>query len=122
MHRVFNGSSPTVDVEVIAFDDLRLKTGRAARVQIKAMLSDDSGVLWEDTLTVDRPVSGDKPKIEDVVGAMAVALDAASEQLALKVQSALVARRAAAAAAEVPPTPTTTTTTSVSATTTTTKR
>ena len=121
MHRVFNGSSPTVDVEVIAFDDLRLKTGRAARVQLKAMLSDDSGVLWEDTRTVDRPVSADKPKIEDVVGAMAVALDAASEQLAAKVQAALVARRAAAAA-DPAPAPTTTTTTSIQATTTTTKK
>jgi hypothetical protein len=121
MHRVFNGSSPTVDVEVIAFDDLRLKTGRAARVQLKAMVSDDSGVLWEDTLTVDRPVTADKPKIEDVVGAMAGALDAATEQLAVKVQAALVARRAAAAASEVPPAPTTTTT-SISATTTTTKK
>jgi hypothetical protein len=119
MHRVFNGSSPTVDVEVIAFDDLRLKTGRAARVQLKAMLSDDSGVLWEDTLTVDRPVSADKPKIEDVVGAMAIALDAASEQLAAKVQAALVARRAAAAA-DPAPAPATTTTTSIQATTTTT--
>ena len=122
MHRVFNGASPTVDVEVIAFDDLRLKTGRAARVQLKAMLSDDSGVLWEDTLTVDRPVTGDKPKIEDVVAAMAGALDTAAEQVTMKVQAALLARRASAAAADAPAAPTTTTTTSIQATTTTTKK
>jgi cholesterol transport system auxiliary component len=95
MHRVFNGVAPTVDVEVIAFDDLRLKTGRAARVQLKAMLSDDSGVLWEDTLTVDRPVTAEKPKIEDFVAAMAGALDAAAEQVTSKVQATLLARRAA---------------------------
>jgi len=98
LRRVFNGSAPTIDIEVIAFDDLRLETGRAARVQLKAILSDDSGVLWEDTLTVDRPVTVAKPKIEDVVAAMAGALDAAADQVTLKVQSALVARRARAAA------------------------
>jgi len=123
LHRVFNGASPTVDVEVIAFDDLRLKTGRAARVQLKAILSDDSGVLWEDTLTVDRPVTVEKPKIEDVVAAMAAALDAAAEQVTLKVQSTLLAQRAAAAAAPPPATPSaTSTTTTIQATTTTTKK
>ncbi len=124
MHRMFNGSAPTVDIEVIAFDDLRLKTGRAARVQLKAILSDDSGVLWEDTLTVDRPVGVEKPKIEDVVAAMATALDTAADQVTMKVQAALVARRASAAsaaAASATP-PTTTTTTSIQATTTTTKK
>ena len=67
-------------------------------MQLKAILSDGTGVLFEDTLTVDRPVLVEKPKIEDVVAAMAVALDAAAEQVTLKVQSALVARRASAAA------------------------
>lgn len=124
LHRVFNGAAPTVDIEVIAFDDLRLPTGRAARVQLKAILSDDSGVLWEDTLTVDRPVSVEKPKIEDVVAAMASALETAAEQVTMKVQAALVARRAnlAAAAASSATPPTTTTTTSIQATTTTTKK
>jgi cholesterol transport system auxiliary component len=124
LHRVFNGAAPTLDVEVIAFDDLRLDKGRAARVQLKAILSDDSGVLWEDTLTVDRPVSVEKPKIEDVVAAMAGALDTAADQVTSKVQAALVARRAslAAAAASASTPPTTTTTTRIQATTTTTKK
>jgi hypothetical protein len=93
-------------------------------VQLKAILSDDSGVLWEDTLTVDRPVGVEKPKIEDVVAAMATALDTAADQVSTKVQAALVARRASAAsaaAASATP-PTTTTTTSIQATTTTTKK
>jgi cholesterol transport system auxiliary component len=95
LHRVFGGSAPTLDVEVIAFDDLRLPAGRAARVQLKAILSDESGVLWEDTLTVDRPVQVAKPKIEDVVAAMASALDGASEEVTQKVEAALAARRTA---------------------------
>ncbi|MDB4933833.1 MAG: hypothetical protein JWP87_805 [Labilithrix sp.] len=121
-HRVFGGAAPTVDVEVISFDDLRLPSGRAARVQLKVLLSDDSGVLWEETLTVDRPVAGEKPKIEDVVAAMAGALDAISEQIATKAEAALVARRAAPATTPSSAAPTSTTTTTIQATTTTQKK
>ena len=92
---MLGGVAPTLDVEVIAFDDLRLKSGRAARVQLKVLLYEEGRVILEDTLTVDRPVTGDKPKIEDVVAAMAAALDAAAEQVATAVRGALVAKRSA---------------------------
>lgn len=88
-HRVLGGSAPSLDVEVIAFDDLRLPSGRAARVQLKVILFEDAGVVFEDTITVDRPVSAATPKIEDVVAAMASALDVASEQVAARVGSEL---------------------------------
>jgi cholesterol transport system auxiliary component len=94
LHRVFGGAAPTLDVEVIAFDDLRLEKGRAARLQLQLMLSTSDGVIWEDTITIDHPVSTEKPKIEDVVGAMAAALQEAAEQVAQGTQSALVRRRA----------------------------
>jgi hypothetical protein len=96
LRRVLAGSAPTLDVEVIAFDDLRLGTSRAARVQLKMILFEDTGVLFDDTITVDRAVSADKPKIEDVVAAMAVALDSASEQVAARVGAALGKHRPAA--------------------------
>ena len=99
MQRVLGGSAPTLEVEVIAFDDLRLKTGRAARVQLKVILFEDRGVVYEETVTIERPVAGAKPSIEDVVAAMAVALDAAADQVAMKVQRSLAARRTAAPAA-----------------------
>jgi cholesterol transport system auxiliary component len=91
-HRVFGGAAPTLDVEVIAFDDLRLENHRAARLQLQVMLSSDEGVIWEDTITIDHPVSVAKPNIDDVVGAMAAALQEASEQVAQGAQSALVAK------------------------------
>lgn len=94
--RVLAGMAPTVEVEVIAFDDMRLQTGRAARVQLKVIVFEGSGVLYEDTVTVDRPVSGDKPKIEDVVAAMSGALDVACEQIATRVGSEVVKARQAA--------------------------
>lgn len=121
LRRVFGGAAATLDVEVIAFDDLRLSTGRAARVQLKVILSDLGGVVYEDTLTVDQPVTAAKPKIEDMVAAMAGALDAAAEQVTTKVEQALAKRRADSAAAEAAaaPAPATTTTTTIQATTTT---
>lgn len=99
VHRVLGGMAPTLDIEVVAFDDLRLASGRAVRVQLKVLLHEDVGVILEDTLTIERPVAGDKPKIEDVIAAMATALDAACEQVSLRVESALASKRAAAAEA-----------------------
>lgn len=102
LHRVLGGAAPTLDVEVIAFDDLRLKTGRAAQVQLKVILYEGTGVMFENTLTVDRPVTGDKPKIEDVIAALAAALDAAADEVALEVQNALAARLLATPTASAP--------------------
>lgn len=99
VHRVLGGMAPTLDVEVVGFDDLRLPSGRAVRVQLKILLHEDVGVILEDTLTIERPVAGDKPKIEDVIAAMATALDAACEQVSLRVESALASKRAGAAEA-----------------------
>jgi cholesterol transport system auxiliary component len=94
-HRVLSGTAPTLDVEVIAFDDLRLETVRAARIQLMILLYEDSGVIFEDTLTIDRPVAGEDPEIEGVVAAMATALDAAVDQVASRVQRALASGRSA---------------------------
>ena len=123
-HRVLGGSAPSLEIEVIAFDDVRLPSGRAARVQLKAILFEDSGVVYEDTFTVEKPVAGDKPKIEDVVAAMASALDVAAQQVATRTGAELVKHRAAKptpseATAVVPATTTITTTTPARTTTTT---
>jgi ABC-type uncharacterized transport system auxiliary subunit len=92
MHRVLSGASPTLETEVLAFDDMRLSTGRAVRIQLRVVLFEEAGVIFENTITVERPVAGDKPRIEDVVAAMAEALDAVSEEVSLKVGKALSAR------------------------------
>jgi len=123
-HRVLGGTAPSLEVEVIAFDDVRLPSGRAARVQLKVILFEDSGVVYEDTFTVEKPVAGDKPKIEDVVAAMASALDTAAEQVATRTGSELAKHRTAkppvaVIPARAPQTTTTTTTTPAKTTTTT---
>lgn len=102
LRRALGGAAPTLDVEVTAFDDLRLKTGRSVQIQLKVILYEDDDVLFEETLTVDRPVVGDKPGIEEVVAAMAEALESAASQVTLKVQRALEERRSATRTDEAP--------------------
>jgi ABC-type uncharacterized transport system auxiliary subunit len=90
--RTVEGGAPELDVEVLAFDELRLANGaRAARVQLKLLLWQGQDVLVEETLTVDRPVAARQPRIEDFVAAMAAALDDAAEQVAQRVAQALAA-------------------------------
>lgn len=97
LHRAIYGDAPTLEVEVLAFDELKLKDEHAARVQLKVLLMGDRDVLFEETLTVDRPVTGgEKAKFQDVVAAMAGALDAACEQVTSHVKTALTVKNAAA--------------------------
>lgn len=89
------GNTPELDVEVLGFDELRLPQGvRVARVELKVLLWKGPDVLFEQTFTVDRPVAGREPRIEDFVTSMAAALDDAAEQVATRVATALDARGA----------------------------
>lgn len=99
--RAIGGTAPTVEVEVIAFDDLRLHSGRAARVELQLIVFEGSEVLGEDTVTVDSPVAVGQPGIENVVAAMSNALDRAVEQIAARVGE--VVRTRAAPTASVTP-------------------
>ena len=90
-------NAPELDVEVLAFDELRLPHGaRAARVELKVLLWDGPDVVVEETFTVDRPVAVREPRIEDFVSAMAAALDDAATQVATRGATALAARGARA--------------------------
>ncbi len=87
-HRVLGGAAPTLDVEVVAFDEIR-GPSRAARVTLRILLFDDRTVLVEDTVSVDVPIAGKEPGIEAVVGGMAVALDRATEMVATRLAGPL---------------------------------
>jgi ABC-type uncharacterized transport system auxiliary subunit len=89
------GGAPELDVEVLAFEEQRLPNGaRAARVQLKVLLWDRQDVLFEETLTVERRVDAADPRIDDLVAAIATALDEAAAQVAARVAKALAARGA----------------------------
>jgi cholesterol transport system auxiliary component len=95
--RAIGGTAPTIEVEVIAFDDLRLHSGRAARVELQLMVFEGSAVLDEDTVTVDCAVATDQPEIENMVAAMSNALDQAAAQIAARVGEVVRQRTAPAA-------------------------
>jgi cholesterol transport system auxiliary component len=102
LRRVVSGPAPTLDVEVVAFDDLRLATGRAARIQLNVLLYSDDGVLFEDTLTTECPVAVENPRIENLIAAMASALESTADQVTVKVQDALTSTRRASSTAQTP--------------------
>jgi cholesterol transport system auxiliary component len=87
--RELEGGAPTLDVEVLAFEEIKTASAHAARVVLRIVLSADH-VLFEDTAGVLERVTGDR--FEDVVAAMSRALDATSEDVARRVGAALAKR------------------------------
>lgn len=88
--RVLGGTAPALDIEVLAFDEIRTPTGRAARVSIRMVLFRDRVVLKEDTITIDVPVPATKdPGVPEIVAALSTALDFATTQVATRVRAAV---------------------------------
>ncbi|AKU94609.1 hypothetical protein AKJ09_01273 [Labilithrix luteola] len=85
--RSLEGGAPTLDVDLLAFDELRRGPMHIARIQLRILLHGDRNVLAEETLTVDRPALGDD--MDSFVAAMADALEATSHIVADRAVSAL---------------------------------
>lgn len=82
------GVTPTVDVEVLAFEEVRHGDKRAARVAVSYAVRDDRVVIAAHTVTIERDATdGD---MERVVEAMSSALDEASTTIADEVLKALL--------------------------------
>jgi cholesterol transport system auxiliary component len=104
LRHVVLGSAPTLDVQLTAFEEVRVPT-RVARVQIAVELHDERLMLWEETVTVDQPVPADRKDdpADAVVQALGTALRVAVDRIADRVVSEL-ALAAAAAGAPAPST------------------
>jgi ABC-type uncharacterized transport system auxiliary subunit len=70
--------APTLDVEVVEFEEVKAPTTHAARISLRMVVSAER-VLLERTVTVSRPVAGGS--FDSVVAAMAQALDDAASVL-----------------------------------------
>lgn len=79
VHRALAGQAPTLDVEVLAFEEIR-GDAPAARITLRVVLHDDVRAILEKTISVDRPATS--KTIDGFVQAMAQALDTAAEQVA----------------------------------------
>jgi cholesterol transport system auxiliary component len=85
--RVLTGQAPTLDVELVAFEEIR-KPKRAARIVLTFALHDEHVTKAEETITIERPVAPG--------GGMDVFVKAAGEALAAAVDQ--VSARVAEAA------------------------
>jgi hypothetical protein len=70
--------APTLDVEVVEFEEVKAPTTHAARISLRMVVSAER-VLLERTVTVSRPVAGGS--FDGFVAAMAQALDDAASVL-----------------------------------------
>lgn len=73
------GDGPTLDVELLALDEIR-SPRHLARVMVSAQLHDEHIVLFEDTLTQEVPIHDDSPAA--LVEALSEALQAIVDRIA----------------------------------------
>jgi cholesterol transport system auxiliary component len=99
IHQVVGGAAATLELELVAFEEIRAPK-HLARVQVIIRLHDQRAVRWEETLTVDQPVP--ESRAGDAAGAaveaLGVALHAVVDRIADRVVTELAAVAAAAAA------------------------
>ncbi len=82
LRHVVGGAAPTLEVVLIAFEEIR-KPKQIARVQVSVRLQDARAVRWEETLTVDQPVIHGKG--EDGPDRMVEALGAALNEVVRRI-------------------------------------
>jgi cholesterol transport system auxiliary component len=92
LRHVIGGTAPTLEAELIAFEEVR-SPKRVARVQVAVRLLDHRLVRWEETLTIDQPVAqGRHGDLADAtVAALGMALTALVDRIADRVTSDLAA-------------------------------
>lgn len=94
LRHAVGGDGPSLDVQLTALDELRAPL-HLARARVTATLHDEQVVLWEETLTVERPIivqeGGDVPRA--TVEALGEAMQGVIEQVADRVVRELGERR-----------------------------
>jgi uncharacterized lipoprotein YmbA len=88
LRRIVSGDAPTLDVELVNFDELRYGPSRA-RVALRFSLHDERSVLVEQVVTIEQPIAGGDAKEAPV--RVAVAMSNALSQAVAKIADAIVA-------------------------------
>ena len=89
LEQVVSGSAPSLDVQVLAFEQTTSDGRPGARVTLRYELSDDRAVLARGTVSETRAAAS--AKIDDVVVAIRAAMKAAVGEVAQRVLAALLA-------------------------------
>jgi cholesterol transport system auxiliary component len=92
LRHVVGGFAPTLEVELTSFEEIR-SPKRLARVQVTVRLQEGRVVRWEESLTVDQPITAsDKGDPADaMVAALGVALTTTVDKIADHVVNDLTA-------------------------------
>ncbi len=102
MQRVVAGAAPTLEVELVAFEEIRAPQ-RKVRLETVILLHDERVVHLEETVTIERPVrSSDPEDLGAVVQAMAEALRLSVTYIADRVTAEVAAMSQPAAPAAAP--------------------
>jgi cholesterol transport system auxiliary component len=100
--RAVSGQAPTLEVELVAFEEVR-GASHKARLQAIAILIDRRLGRLERTITVERPVAGKDDDIDAVVRALAEALQIAVGEISQRVVEQVAALAPAEPPAGAPP-------------------
>ena len=87
LEQAVSGPLPTLDVDVIAFEEVRSGVTRGGRVALRYELRDDYRVLGAGVVVAERPATSNG--VEQIISAIAGALTAATSQLADEVAGRL---------------------------------
>jgi cholesterol transport system auxiliary component len=100
LRRVVSGAATTLDVELMAFEELREPNPRV-RLALRFTLHDDRKALLERRVVIERPVAanGGKDEAQRIASALGSALDSAVTEVSNDLTRALEANRAAKASA-----------------------
>jgi len=96
LRHVVGGNAATLDVQLTAFEEVRVPT-RLARVRMSATLHDQRLVLWEETVTVELPVppshGGDPADavVEALGEALRIAVDRVADRVGNEISSTAAA-------------------------------
>ena len=103
MQRVVAGAAPTLEVELVAFEEVRAPQ-RKVRLEMVIILHDERVVRLEETVAIERPVrsSDDAEDIGPVVQAMAEALRLSVTYIADRVTTEVAAMSQPVAPAAAP--------------------
>ncbi len=95
--RVISGSAPTLEAELVAFEEL-LGPPHGVRVQVTVTLDDDRTGSWQETITVEEPapIDANHAAADATVDALATALRKCVAQIAERVLLKLSASAATA--------------------------
>jgi ABC-type uncharacterized transport system auxiliary subunit len=86
LQQAVGGTAPALDVDVLAFEEVRRGSQRFGRVELRYRVHDDQRVIAHGTVAVERPATAG---IEGVVAAIGDALDIATADLAGRVAAAV---------------------------------